>query len=142
MQEELWKDITGFEGYYQLSNLANLRSVDRVSVDTRGRPSNLKGRLILGRKISNKGYLNVALSKCGVKKHIIIHSTVASLFSHKTADATQVNHKDGNKRNNVASNLEWVTGVENIAHSIVSGLRNKGIKPLDTGSRYDRYAVL
>jgi len=140
--EEVWKDIPGYEGTYQISNLSQIRSLDRIVKNSLGVSRKCTGRLIVGRKISNKGYLNVALNLNGIKKHIVLHVMVAKLFVENSACLPQVNHKDGNKRNNTASNLEWVSCKDNIKHSILSGLKNRGVKALDTGSRFERYSVL
>lgn len=100
--EELWKDIKGYEGLYQVSNFGRIKRVTT-------------GRILKGRKDS-KGYLMVNLSKNSIVSNKIIHRIVAQAFIPKPENKPQVNHIDENKSNNVASNLEWVTAKENINH--------------------------
>lgn len=139
---EVWKDVPGYEGHYEISNLSNVRSVDRLLVNCNGKLVRRKGVPIVGRKISNKGYLSVPLSLNGKVRNVILHRVVARLFCDNLTLAPQVNHIDGNKRNNSAANLEWVTAVQNIHHSVDTGLKNKGIKPLVEGTRMEKFSVL
>lgn len=108
---EIWKDIAGFEGLYQVSNLGNVRSLDRV--DGRGR--NIKG--FLRRQVLNKnGYLYVNLSKHGKPNNYSVHRLVATAFVNNPAHKETVNHINENKTDNRAENLEWVTLIENLRY--------------------------
>jgi hypothetical protein len=91
--EEIWKDIKGYEGLYQVSNLGNVKS--------------LKTNKIL-KKIQGQ-YYNVGLYNNRIKKHIKIHRLVAETFLSNPNNYDCINHKDENKYNNNVNNLEWCT---------------------------------
>lgn len=120
---EVWKDIIGYEGFYQVSNIGRVRSLDRDMIDKNGIGYSLKGSI---RKISctGKGYQNIGLSKDGEQKTFFIHRLVAESFIPNPKNLPIVNHIDGDKRNNVATNLEWVNNSQNILHAVEIGLRD------------------
>lgn len=120
--EEIWKDIPGYEGYYQVSTFGRVRSVDRTVYDSVGRVRHLKGQL---KKLSklNDGYIAVSLCLDGIEKHVQVHRLIAITFIPNSEHKPQVNHKDGNKTNNSVDNLEWVTAKENTEHASRTGLR-------------------
>lgn len=101
--KEEWKDIVGFEGSYQVSNLGMVRSLAHYVKNGHGR------RLVYGKILkpykSSHGYLFVALGKKA--KHRSVHRLVATAFIQNPQNLPDVNHKDENKSNNVSSNLEW-----------------------------------
>lgn len=105
--EEVWKQIKGFEGYYEVSNFGNVRSIDRY-VYQQGREQLYKGVQISPYKI-NSGYLCVRLSKGNKKKGYLVHRLVAEAFIQNPQSLPQINHKDENKHNNNIENLEWCT---------------------------------
>ena len=106
---ELWKDVKGYEGLYQVSNYGRVKSLTRTMVDNRCTRT-FKGQLLKPMTHNGKQpYLYVSLSKCGNIKKVFIHRLVAETFLHNLDNKPQVNHKDGNARNNLVSNLEWVT---------------------------------
>jgi hypothetical protein len=107
---EVWKDIPEYEGLYQVSNLGNVRSLDRL--DSRGRK--IKGT-VLKNAITSSKYFGVNLSKDNKKKTITVHSLVASAFlDHKPCGhKLVVNHIDINRENNNLYNLEIITQREN-----------------------------
>lgn len=117
---EEWKDIAGFEGMYQVSNMGQVRSLDRV-INDRGR--HLKGR-VLAQSIGTSGYLHVGPSINGKQPPKYIHRLVAEAFIPNPDSRPHVNHIDGNKQNNHLSNLEWATAKENSQHAWVTGLAN------------------
>lgn len=107
--EEIWKDIAGYEGYYQVSNLGRVRSVDRIINNNYGDGGSfklLKGR-ILKNSYSNSGYPQVILCVNGVKQSRFVHRLVAEAFIPNPNNLTEVNHKDEDKSNNMVDNLEW-----------------------------------
>ena len=118
-QEEIWRDIEGYEGFYQISNLGAVYSVPRKSPNG----SSQGGYLLKHRKYRN-GYHFVSLYKDGHGKQFTIHRLVASAFIDNPRDCPEVNHIDGDKSNNAASNLEWCTRSENNKHAVKNGLRN------------------
>lgn len=107
--EEVWKDIAGYEGLYQVSNLGNVRSLN-------WRNTKLTKNLWL--KPHNKGYLQVELAKNGTKKSFVVHRLVASAFLENPFGYEEVNHKDEDKRNNNVENLEWCNRSYNVLYSI------------------------
>lgn len=125
----IWKNIAEFEGSYQISNLGEVRSLDRTIYVTRKNKiekHELKGRIL---KISTDkyGYKYVMLNKNNKGYLRKIHRLVAINFLEKNNSKNiEVNHIDGNKQNNSIENLEWVTRLENIQHSIAIGIRTPG----------------
>ena len=114
MELEAWKDITGYEGRYQVSSLGNVRSLNYRKT---GKPSLLK------QFDTGDGYLCVALYTEGKRKERKVHGLVAEAFCENPEPDKygMVNHKDENKANNKASNLEWCDNVYNVNY----GTRNK-----------------
>ena len=121
MQNEIWKDIAGFDGVYQISNLGRVKSLDRViNIEYKDRigTRRIKGRLRKPTK-DKDGYLVIGLGKGNYK----IHRLVALAFIHNTNNYPQINHKDGNKSNNTVTNLEWCSNAENQNHAFKIGLK-------------------
>ena len=110
---EIWKDIEGYDGKYQVSNLGRVRSVDRIALV--GGFNHNKTMLYRGKirkqTLTTAGYLIVPMHKY---PNISVHRAVAKAFVFGYFEGAQVNHKDENKQNNRAENLEWVTCKENI----------------------------
>lgn len=111
---EEWKDILGYEGYYQISNKGRVRSLSRFVINN-GTRVLIEGKII---SLTNNGtgYYQVKLFKNNHCKHFYVHVLVARHFVEGYADGLEVNHKDCNKNNNCAENLEWVTKRENQRH--------------------------
>jgi NUMOD4 motif/HNH endonuclease len=109
--KEIWKDIRGYEGLYQVSNHGRIKHIK-------------KNRLL---KLINRGsgYLCVTLSKNNCKKIKYVHLLVGFSFVKGYKKGLQINHKDGNKLNNNCWNLQWVTAKENIIHAFKNKL-NEG----------------
>ncbi len=120
MEEEIWKDIPGFEGIYQASTLGRIKSLERKIKHWKGGYSVLKESILSERK--SKGYVSVVLYKNGKNKNIDIHRLIAITFIPNPNDKPEVNHKDFIKTNNRVSNLEWTTSEENIKHAVENGL--------------------
>lgn len=114
-----WKDIPGYEGLYQVSESGIVRSLDRI-VTQQGRGKAFDGKR-KGRELKqheqNNGYMIVQLCKNGEKKAVTVHRLVAEAFLGRKECHQDVNHIDGNKKNNSANNLEWTTRRNNILHS-------------------------
>lgn len=126
-QEERWVDIPGFEGFYQVSDHGNVRSLDRTIVTKAGHRCTYKGSM--KKAIVSEGYYRVTLSKNSDSKTYKVHRLVAENFVPGMKDGLQVNHMDGNRLNNHYSNLEWITHVENLRHARMIGISEPG-KPV------------
>lgn len=116
LEKEIWKDIEGYEGLYQVSNLGRIKSL--------GMRSNHKKEMIMKQQIV-RGYKKVTLTKESKPKIYSVHRIVAYEFIENIDDKIEVNHIDGNKLNNCVYNLEWVTPSENIRHAFKLGLKNQ-----------------
>lgn len=128
---ETWKDIKGFEGYYQISNYGNVRSLTRFDGIRVRKSQRIKPVL------KNNGYLQVGLRKNGLRKYVSIHRLVAMHFIDNPKNKSQVNHIDCNKQNNHVSNLEWVSSKENSLHAHVHGLFDN----IPKGEKHSCYGV-
>lgn len=116
---EVWKDIYGYEGLYQISNRGRVKSLDRV-VETSKRYT-VRGRIL---KQGHTGhYYFVNLAKNGTCENKYIHRMVAEAFIPNIDGCNFVNHIDENTKNNCVENLEWCTAKHNANH----GTRNKKI---------------
>lgn len=109
--EEIWKDVVGYEGYYQVSNLGRVRSLDRITSNGR----KIKGKILSTKVNTPPYYPRVSLSVNGKMKLVQVHRLVAQAFVYNPdpEHKTQVGHKDESRTNNRADNLEWVTPKEN-----------------------------
>ena len=124
---EYWSDILNYEGYYQVSNHGNVRSLDRIITQQNGRKQLVEGR-VLKPYLTNKGYFKVHLSRDGKRKSRSIHRLVAIAFLPNPFQKPQVNHINGCKTNNNLCNLEWNTQSEQQIHAYQNGLQPKGEK--------------
>lgn len=112
--EEVWKDIPGFEGWYQASNLGHIRSVDRqCNYKNTGGTATHKGK-VLSEKISNKGYKEVTLMINGKHYYKRVHQLIALTFIPNPNNYPHINHINENKLDNSVENLEWCTPQLNI----------------------------
>lgn len=109
--EEIWKDITGSEGYYRVSSLGRIYSVRRDKILSPGK---------------SRGYLAVNIKLNNIRKSRSVHRIVAMEFIPNVESKPDINHKDLNKENNCIDNLEWVTKRENIRHAISNGVKILG----------------
>ncbi len=119
---EIWKDIQGYEGLYQVSNLGNIRSLNRILKDRNGREVNRRSKEIK-QNPNTQGYLRVQLKKQGTQKYYFVHRLVAYHFVENPMPEryTVVNHLDFNYLNNKANNLEWTTIAGNNHYSFKRG---------------------
>lgn len=128
MTEEFWKDIKGYEGLYQVSNLGRVKSLKRGS------------ERILKPRVKSSGYIEVVLYKNSKPKNIRVNRLVAQTFIPNPEDKPQVNHIDEDKTNNMVSNLEWVTAKENMNHGTRNERISKKIKVIDIANgEYNYY---
>lgn len=144
---EIWKDIEGYEGYYQVSNLGRVRSLDRI-IEGRWGLILSKG-IMLSQKTTTYGYKEVGLSKNGKVKYFAVHRLVAMAFIPNPNNYPQINHMDECRTNNFVwvnddgsidsskSNLEWCDAKYNSNY----GTHNEKLRVLSTGRVLPKYAV-
>lgn len=106
--EEIWKDVKGYEGLYQVSNFGKVKSVERVIIQRDGKIKKIRGA-IKKQRLIKKGYATVCLCKNCKSKFFLVHRLVAIAFVDNPFEYPCVNHKDECKTNNNAENLEWCT---------------------------------
>jgi len=114
---EIFKDIPNYEGLYQISNYGTIKSLifkNNICCLNRER--------ILTKKYNNKGYEIVILYKNGTHQTKLVHRIMAEVFLKDYSKELEINHKDGNKKNNYIDNLEMCTRKENVRHAINNGL--------------------
>lgn len=114
--QEEWKPVVGCEDLFEVSNLGRLRRT-------------ATGQIVKA-TVLPKGYRTVSIARPGQRKcrTKLLHSVVAYAFLGPRPDGMQINHKDGDKGNNAAENLEYVTPAENIRHCFLMGIRKKSIR--------------
>lgn len=119
--EEVWKDIPGYEGLYQVSNLGIVKSYDRIVKHNKGGTAKRNGT-VLKQSTNIWGYNMVTLCKDKIQTGKSVHRLIAISFIHNPENKPQVNHKNGVKTDNRIENLEWVDAFENMAHAFKTGL--------------------
>lgn len=140
MNGEMWEPISGYDGRYEVSNKGRVRSVTMARlVNNRYGGKNI--RTDTGREIKpidhGNGYLYVTLHKGEERKNHFVHRLVAEAFCQKDGHGDVINHKDGDKKNNMAENLEWCTQRENVLYSVEAMKKPKTrCKPTKTGEKY------
>lgn len=130
MKTEIWKDIEGFEGRYQISNMGRVKSLSRVVYHRASNRTTSFERMIPERimktHISNSGYMFVTLREKNVSFGKFVHRLVADAFILNPNGYKEVNHKDENKLNNNADNLEWCTPSYNMRYGEMAVIRQRG----------------
>ena len=121
---EIWKDIPGYEGYYQASNMGRIKSVEREILYSNGMKKTIKEKIL--KNTFDGHYMKTILSKDGFKKQIRVHRLVLLSFKGDNKD-TMINHIDGNKLNNKLDNLEWSNAKDNTLHAFQNNLIKTGI---------------
>lgn len=136
METEIWKDIEGYEGLYQVSNLGRIKSMAN---------NKTRKEKILKENKNNYGYHIVGLSKKNVRNFKLVHRLVAMAFIENVNNYKEINHIDENKDNNSADNLEWTTHSMNIKHgsgmkrahtSVIRNGKPKRVLCVETGVEY------
>lgn len=128
MTEENFKPIVGYEGLYEVSDMGTVRSVSRLVPQKSGTLQYKPGK-ILRQAITWDRYKSVGLSKEGKVTTFRVHRLVASAFVNNPENKPLVNHRDRDRQNNKALNLEWSTNQENIVHGYdTTGFASNGSK--------------
>lgn len=117
--EEQWRDIVGYDGYYQVSNMGRVKGLPRLKRAKNGGSFWLKETIKQAYPQSD-GYLQIGLSKDGKKKSYLLHRLVGLAFISGDA-SLEINHIDFDRANCRASNLEWSTHQDNVQHSHAAG---------------------
>ncbi len=125
--EETWKPVSGYVGYYEVSDQGRVRSVDRMIWHNCGREVLYRGR-VLRQKMMPRGHRQVTLSRDGDQRTVLVHRLVLEAFVGPAPEGTEGLHWDDDPGNNRASNLRWGTRSENIADRIRNGRRCGGIR--------------
>lgn len=146
---EIFLDIPGYEGYYQVSNQGNVRSLDRIIKYKNGK-SRLQPGAPVNQYKSNAGYMQVTLNKDGKQRTLNVHRLVMIAFKANPDNKPEVNHINEDKTDNRLNNLEWMTHKENCNHGtrierqVNTGLKNgiyaktrKKVLCVETGKVYD-----
>ena len=129
--KEIWKDIQGYEGMYQVSSHGRVRSLNYNKTGLEG---------IMSFNDNGTGYLQVYLTKNKKSKKVLVHRLVAMTFIDKIEGKNFVNHIDGNKTNNHVENLEWCTKSENQQHAYDTGLISKEkLSRAHAGNKHHNY---
>ena len=139
---EVWKDIEGYEGLYQVSNLGRVKSLERwqynpICKDCKQYvPERIRTASDKKDKGKNQGYLSLALYKHNKGKNVYVHRLVAEAFIPNHEGKETVNHKNGDKHDNRAENLEWNTYSENNMHAYTTGLNDSSHRRNCRGSMH------
>ena len=125
MKEEMWKPVPGYEGIYEASTYARIRSIERSVYSRRWGCFQKRKSVILKPAISSRGYYTIVFGTNGTRKTYAVHRIIAETFLPNPNNLPVVNHKDENKANNAVSNLEWCTQKYNINYG--SGLKRRAL---------------
>ena len=125
-QVEIWKDVVGYEGYYKVSSLGIVKGVERKFTQFNGLTKRYNTKTLSEKVMKpfedKDGYLKIQLTKDGVHNKFFVHRLVAIAFLPNPENKPEVNHKEGNKKDNRVEMLEWNTTSENQRHAIANKL--------------------
>lgn len=141
-ENEIWKDIKGYEGLYKISNYGNVCSVDRK---TNTRLKNQEYVIKKGKPITphlSKGYYSISLSKGNKTITQKIHRLVAQAFIPNPLNKPQINHINGIKTDNRAENLEWCNCKENIQHAFKTGLKPNNVNSVKAMNKASKKPII
>ena len=130
MEKEIWKDIEGYEGIYQVSNLGRIKSLEREEITNGAVKRRIRKEKILCPHPNGEGYPSVVLSKNGRMKTFKVHRLVAEAFIPNPENKPFIDHINRNKTNNTINNLRWCTGKENMSNPLTKEHLSKTFKEL------------
>lgn len=139
--EEIWKDIPGYKGLYQVSNLGRVKSLRRTTLATNGVKRCYPEKILTPFKNSG-GYMVVQLYFRHKNIHKLVHRIIAECFIPNPRNLQQVNHKNGIKDDNSIDNLEWISRRGNALHAayelgvIIGNNQYKRVRCIETGKEY------
>lgn len=116
------KDVAGYEGLYYVTDAGQVFSYTREVYNPATGKTYIRTGCELSQETTKNGYKRVIVSKDGKARKLSVHRLVAKAFVLNPEGKSQVNHKDGDKTNNFAWNLEWATASENTQHAFDTGL--------------------
>ena len=119
MTTEIWAPCVGWEGLYEVSSMGRIASVERISHHPNG-ALRIRPRLMKFETTCH-GYFRVTFCRNGNRKKLLVHRLVAEAFLEVVGDRPDVNHIDGDRKNNTTLNLEWCTSVENMQNAVNRG---------------------
>lgn len=140
---EIWKDIKGFEGLYQASNLGRIKSLERFRKGANGSLVTVKEKIL--KPLITKGYYQVCLSKQSTKKAYLVHRLVWEAFNGQISENMQVNHINEIKSDNRLSNLNLMTAKENCnwgtrnerhTKKLINGKKSKPVLQFDLNDNF------
>lgn len=144
--KEIWKDIKDYEGYYQISNLGRVKTLERITIIPNAKRLEKERILKLNER---NNYKTIQLIKNNKRKSYQVHRLVAQAFIENPLNKPFINHKDYNTRNNRVENLEWCTQKENVNWSICNMKHRHKTNYSNTKNQYiyyrkstDRYRIV
>ena len=137
---EVWRDVKGYIGFYQVSNLGRVRSLGRT-INYVSRHGTIASRYYDGKIINptdnGHGYKIVGLRNGDSRRNYYVHRLVADAFIPNPFNLPEVNHKDANRANNRLDNLEWITKIENVRQGSLKRHTPRNLsKSSKTGEKY------
>ena len=123
---EIWKDVVGYEGFYQVSNLGNVKRVGSF----RGVNKAYLNDYYLKPKDNGKGYYRIKLTVNNKSKRVMLHRIIAEAFINNPKNKKVINHINCDKKDNRIENLEWCSQSENVLHSVKLGRWTQGQKKI------------
>lgn len=127
--KEQWKPVSEYEDHYEVSDLGRIRAkavfIPHDGNWDKDQKGYIKKRKVKNQNINRYGYLQIKLCKYGKCRTLTVHRLVAKAFLPNPENHVQVNHKDGNKQNNIVTNIEWISRSGNIQHAWDTGLMDR-----------------
>ena len=128
--EEIWKPVRNYEGLYEVSNMGRVKSLERMKRNSRGYYKTPE-KILKAEKNNSTGYLQLHLYKEGKRKLCYVHRLVATAFCENPMGYDEINHKDEDKTNNMAENLEYCSRSYNCTYNGLAKRTGKKIsKPV------------